>query len=403
MIMTARMINKEMNGKKLTPPIIEFLKGPWYDSIQLLALTKGFNSEECFQTVKMTETIVWTYQPFESEDEESLQKEKQRLYRIIEHIPDEVRELLVALEHKTESSEAALEDIESEHVTVISGQELKYEDFSLIETGEQAFGQGTSVSRILLKKVNSLQPGQWFTFEEDKVSARIKLVLKIEDIQQLLFTNCNGMKVLEKSFDELAYYFPASVIKPLTHEEVFTSTFTSYYQGLVEKFEKDRKQAAEYRVEADREEAEQEAASKEAIAKAKAAALEKEQQELEREERLTNAREEAAKEENIEKVEELTGTVKALNVGAWLKLPGADGVMEECKLAVKIAAVDKMIFVSRSGVKIGEYSTKKLVQLLVAGEGVIDDGGVEFEGILAQVVTKLRQDRNKSYGDLTGS
>ncbi|MBQ76107.1 MAG: hypothetical protein CMQ20_13945 [Gammaproteobacteria bacterium] len=407
-VMTAQMINREMNDKKLTPPIIEFLQGPWYDSIQLLALTKGFNSEEWFRAVKMTETIIWTYQPFETEHEDTLQKEKQRLYRIIEHIPAEIRELLVALEHKTESSEAALENIESEHVMVISGQALEYEEFSPIETGEQTFDQGTSVSRILLKKVNNLQPGQWFTFEEDNIQARIKLVLKLEDIQQLLFTNRNGMKALEKSFDELAYYLSASVIKLLTHEAIFTSTFTSYYQGLVETLEKDQKQAAEDRVEADREEAKQEAARKEAIAKAKAAALAKEeadreQQEREREERLTNARNEAAKEENIEKVKELNETVNALNVGAWLKLPGADGVMEECKLAVKIAAADKMIFVGRSGVKIGEYSTKQLVQLLVAGEAVIDDEGVEFEDTLAQVVTKLRQDRNKSYGDLTGS
>ncbi len=46
---------------------------------------------------------------------------------------------------------------------------------------------------------------------------------------------------------------------------------------------------------------------------------------------------------------------------------------------------------------------EQLVQLLVAGEGEINDGGVEFEDTLAQVVTKLRQDRNKSYDDLTGS
>ncbi|MCZ6503720.1 MAG: DUF1631 family protein [Gammaproteobacteria bacterium] len=407
-IMTAQMINTKMNNKKLTLPIIEFLQGPWHDSIQLLALTRGFDSEEWFRAVKMTETIIWTYQPIELEDEEALQKEKQRLYRIIEHIPAEIRELLVALEHKTESAEEVLEDIENEHVMVISGQELEYEDFSPVETGEEVFNQATSVSRILLRKVNQLEPGQWFIFEENNVCVRIKLILKLEDIKQLLFTNRNGMKALQKSFDKLAYYLSTSVIKPLDHENVFSSTFASYYHSLVDKFEKDRKQAAKDRVEADREEAMQEAARKKSMAEAKATAFAKEeamreQQELEREKKLAHAREVASKEENLEKVKEQTTAVNALNVGAWLKLPGADGVMEECKLAVKIAAADKMIFVNRAGAKVGEYSTEQLVQLVVAGEGTIEDAGVEFEDTLAQVVTKLRQDRNKSYDDLTGS
>ena len=78
-------------------------------------------------------------------------------------------------------------------------------------------------------------------------------------------------------------------------------------------------------------------------------------------------------------------------------------MLDECKLAVKLTAVDKMIFVSRSGIRIGEYSTEELVQILVAGEGEIEHGGVEFEDTLAEVVTKLRHDRNKSYDDLTGS
>jgi len=62
-----------------------------------------------------------------------------------------------------------------------------------------------------------------------------------------------------------------------------------------------------------------------------------------------------------------------------------------------------MIFVNSAGVKVGDYSTEQLVLLLVAGEGEITDAGIEFEDTLAQVVTKLRQDRNKSYDVLTGS
>ncbi len=48
-------------------------------------------------------------------------------------------------------------------------------------------------------------------------------------------------------------------------------------------------------------------------------------------------------------------------------------------------------------------SDHAVLYALVAGEGEIEDGGVGFEDALVQVVTKLRQDRDKSYDDLTGS
>jgi hypothetical protein len=405
---SARMINKAMEGKILTQPIVEFLQGPWHNSLQLVALTSGFDSDEWSRAIKMTETIIWTYQPIDSENKEIVDQEKQRLYRIIESIPVEIRELLIAFEQQSDDIANALEELESEHVLVISGQPLDYIEFSPIETGEEVFNQKTSVSRILLRKVKNLNPGQWFTFEEDGISIRIKMVLKLDDVKHLLFTNRNGVKALEKSFDEFAYYLSAGVIRPLSHEDIFSSTFATYYLGLVEKYESNIKQAANRRVEETRDEIEKEEAQRKSIAEEAVQARDKEEAEREKQKEdrqnlLSRAREEASKPEYLEKVNELTVTVSSLNVGAWLKLPDADGMLEECKLAVKLTAVDKMIFVSRSGVRVGEYSTEELVQILVAGEGEIEHGGVEFEDTLAEVVTKLRRDRNKSYDDLTGS
>jgi hypothetical protein len=405
---SAQMINKSMHGRQLTQPVIDFLQGPWHNSLQLLALKAGFDSEEWSRATKITETIIWTYQPIETKDEELHNQEKQRLYRIIENLPAELGDLLIAFEHQSNETTNALEELESEHVQIVSGQPLDYINFVPIETGEEVFNQKTSVSRILLRKVKKLNPGQWFTFEEDNVCIRIKMVLKLNDVRHLLFTNRNGVKALEKSFDELAYYLSAGVIKPLNHEDIFSSTFTTYYHGLVEKYENDVKQAASQRIEDTREEIAQEEALRKSIAEKAAEARAREEDERTRQKEdkqnlLKRAREEASKPENLEKVIELTVTVSSLNVGAWLKLPGTSGAIEECKLAVKLTAVDKMIFVNRAGLRVGEFSTEELVQILVAGEGEIEHGGVEFEDTLAEVVTKLRRDRNKSYDDLTGS
>lgn len=401
----AAMINKAIDRKKLTPAIAHFLKGPWFDSAQLVVLTKGLESEDWSRMKALTETIVWTYQPILAIEEDTLQKERQRLYRIVEHLPGEVRELLLALEHDTGAAEAALEDIEQDHVMLVSGQELVYEDFDLIETGADE-GARPTVSRMLLRKLRNFEPGQWFQYRSDEFESRIKLLLKLDDVKLMLFTNRNGMKVMQRSFEEFAYLLSSGVVKPLRTGNVFSGTFRTFYEGLIEEHQRQQQRIAERKAELDREQEEREAAREKALREA--ADLERQQEEEARQARL-QAREkrleeakQALAEADPELVDTVTGKVADLAVGAWLKLPGADGQLVDCKLAVKISATDKLIFVSQSGTKVGEYTSDEMIRLLVAGQGEIQDEGVEFEDTLQQVVSRLRQDKNKSYDDLTG-
>lgn len=401
----ASMINEAMAGKELTADITSFLKGPWYDSAQLFVLRNGLDSEEWFRAVKLTETLIWTYQPIELEGAAG-QQEKQKLYRIIEHLPGEVRELLVALEHDKSAVEEALEVIETEQFQMVSDMALEYAEFEPIECDDELAGR-SKVSRVILKKVASFEPGQWFLYQTEEINVRIKLILNLEDVRQLLFTNRNGMKVLQTSFDEFAYYLSSRVARPLRHDTVFTNTFAAHYRELLDEHASHIQAEAERKAEVNREAEATEAARRKAEAEAAEAERAKEEArrkrlEEEKAARLEQARAEASKEENADRVAELNDRIKELAIGSWLKLPGPDGQLEECKLAVRIAASDKMIFVNRAGTKIGEYSSEQLVQLLVAGQGAIQDEGVEFEDTLAQVVSRLRQDRNKSYDDLTG-
>ena len=406
-IAAVQMINKAMRSKKLPGPVISFLQGPWLESVGWLGLTKGFDSEEWFRASKLTETLIWTFQPIDEDTDEATERAKQRLYRIVESINDELRELLVSLEHDTGKAEESLDDIEAQHVLVVSGQILDYRKFKPLEL-EESTTAGPSVSRVLLKKIKNLGTGNWFIYEDNGVSVRIKLVLKLEDMKQTLFTNRNGMKALEKSFDELAYLISSGVLKPLNHQDVYSSTFATYYRNLVEDFDRKQKQAVEDRLRAEEEAAEKEAARRKALAEAKAlkeaqAEAERERKAKLREETLAKARAAAELEENQARIAEITEHVEKLNTGAWVRLPGPDGVMEDAKLAVKIAAADKMIFVNAAGLKIGEFTQEQLTQLAIAGTAEIKDDGVGFEDTLAQVVSKLRQDRNKSYDDLTGT
>ena len=214
------------------------------------------------------------------------------------------------------------------------------------------------------------------------------------------------MKALEKRFDEFAYFMSSGAVKPIPTAAVFSTTLKTYIDDAIGAYEATVR--AEAAAMAEREQASREASEAKTRAEAAALAISEAESEARRQEdirqlQLEKARLVAERTENAALVVEICEQVERLAIGAWLMLPGPDGKPTEGKLAVRISSADKLIFVSRSGSKVGEYVSEQLVQLLVAGDCSIVDAGVEFEDTLARVVTGLRIDRNRSYDDLTGS
>lgn len=95
-------------------------------------------------------------------------------------------------------------------------------------------------------------------------------------------------------------------------------------------------------------------------------------------------------------------TVKALRQDAWVKLPVIEGTVMPCKLVAIIPATETYIFANRAGLKVAEYTASQLAHMIVTENSEILDTGAEFESAMATVVSGLRDDKNKSYDELTG-
>ena len=104
----------------------------------------------------------------------------------------------------------------------------------------------------------------------------------------------------------------------------------------------------------------------------------------------------------IKKLEIATQAVTSLNVDAWVKLPIMEGTLTPCKLVAIIPGADKYIFANRAGIKVADYTSGQLSHMIVTENSEILDTGAEFESVLESVVSGLREDRNKSYEELTG-
>ncbi|MFT7684773.1 MAG: hypothetical protein ACI9FB_000114 [Candidatus Azotimanducaceae bacterium] len=87
--------------------------------------------------------------------------------------------------------------------------------------------------------------------------------------------------------------------------------------------------------------------------------------------------------------------VDALAVGMWVEFNAVDEVSVRCKLAAKINAIDKFIFVNRQGVKVIEKTRVGLATELKCDTVKIISDGLLFSRALESVIGNLRETQHE--------
>ena len=413
----AKTLNAAMEHRILPRPIVEFLQGAWLDSLQLILTRQGLQSEEWLKATKLTETLVMTMQPeniptgetgiaapeaeislsadtaieiekgvevFPKKDADAAPEpvktadkketiEAQDLYRIIEHLPEELRGSLVSLEHNSTAADAELSSIESVHVDIMKGELPPGYEFKPITTDEGLLDENTSVSQSLLAPVEELVPGQWFVYsEESQPSKHIKLVLKVNELKQLLFTNRNGAKVLQLNFDEFAYLMSSETVTALPQSGAITQSLRSNLTNLMNRQVK-----------------------KEKVIKAKSRkkAAAKRKKELEETQFVLVAvrKDKLQSDDKIVDHEKAAELVTKLILGATLRLGEVGKEAVEAKLAVDDPSGNKVIFVDKTGLNLGEYTKEEIAELIAGGQCEVVDSGVEEKDNFRNVIARMRK------------
>jgi hypothetical protein len=92
--------------------------------------------------------------------------------------------------------------------------------------------------------------------------------------------------------------------------------------------------------------------------------------------------------------------VDNLSVGMWVEFAGEENANTRCKLAAKINAIDKYIFVNRQGVKVVEKNKMGLAKEVRDGTVSIISDGLLFSRALESVIGNLRDSQHQQQ---TGS
>jgi len=204
----ARMINAVLHKYPAPADIGEFIKGPWYTSAQLLLLKFGLDSSEWRSMAATTETLLNSLQSIEDADEER----RQHIFAVVTQLPKDMRRCLLSLHHDTDAVNDAMELVEFTHLRILRQQPVELQKIEPIVVEDEHLLAGEARHSNALKK---WPEGQWFMVEQGGSGLRAQLVLKIEQSQQLLFTNMAGIKVLQLSYEEFDKLLLDKKVTPL--------------------------------------------------------------------------------------------------------------------------------------------------------------------------------------------
>lgn len=387
---TARSLNQQMGGKQLPLSISRFLQGPWRESMRLTLLNHGKDSEAWRKIVRLTETLVWTFQPI---GDDPGGEKNQHIYDSISELSEQLRETVVGLHHSNDIDQE-LAQVESEHLKILKQQALEYQPFELIGNTDPLLNAQVAISNSLIKKVSQINEGQWFIYHADDGDVRIKLTIKIDEVQQLLFTNFLGIKARQFSYEEFAYMLSSKIAIPLSQRDILKTMGEKMLLSLMNHYQGQNLETVDKVLsgQAEQEQVRQAARDKallEARAHAEVARLKTKASAPQAGQKPEPVSPRAAGTARCTDPQSAAAAVASLMRGARIDFRNGPDV-KSCRLAAIMQATGRYIFVNKEGVRELSFDRDELTELIANSQAKILSQGSDSSSALEQVVNNFR-------------
>lgn len=219
--MAARMINAALEKFEVPEPIGEFLTGPWYESACLALLKFGADSPEWANMTATTETLLDSVQVSDTEQSER----RQHLFRVVTVLPRELKRALLSLHHDKDALDEAVALVEFAHLCLLRRQPLEAAPVDPLPLppdheadGEQGEGSDTDTAAV----------GQWFLVQTDAGEPlRARIIFRLEEENQWLFSNALGIEVLRMNCREFARLLAEGNAVPLLRGASFSRSLAA--------------------------------------------------------------------------------------------------------------------------------------------------------------------------------
>lgn len=378
-------LSRTCRGRRLPPRLLGFLEEDWRGLLRRAALEQGLASEAWRHAHRLMEWLVWVG------DADLSGEDRNRLYHVGEQLTDKLAQVVAMVEGRKPDPQRFSE------VDALLAARMRDEDVEQVPAEfPEADPRWLEPAREGLAEEAATWVGSWYVREEDGQEIRQYLSGFLEETGEVLWTNAQGVRIGLESFRSVQGRYEAGELAQLPEAYPFGVVLKDTLSSLQRVLEAQRRQRQEARDKARRE--------AEALRRAHEEALEEEQRrETEREQRQVREREEAeqaAKDEAearlvseaAERWQELLDAVNGLEAGSWIQVGSGEEAMR-LKLALRIRASGKLVFVDRYGLNRREIQSEELAAWLRDGTARLLSEGAEFADTLSRVAGRLRVGR----------
>lgn len=394
---TARAcVGRALGNRKLPEGIIAFIFEYWLPLLRQIAWTSGLEGDDWRHAGKLLEWLVWIGDPALSD------KDRDRLYQVGEQIGDRISDVWSRVQGQA-LPQQALKDVELVMVARLRGETPERVPVISSERPLEFDPRWLTPVPVNAQTLEQAQ-GTWFVEGDGAEEQRRYFLDFLDDSRDVLWTNGFGVKLALTPWHDFVLAQQQGTLKPLpplnSFGKVLVDTVEALSRVLTAQRQQRAKAAADARAKAEclrqeKEAAESQRAREEAERAAEAARLQAEQDA----QRVADEEAEALRIQR-ERTALATSQVESIKLGAWIALDsearddrgGASSIVR-LKLAVRINASRKLVFVDRLGLNRTEYTIDDLVSRVARGEIRVLGGAAEFDDTLSRVVGRIRVGR----------
>jgi hypothetical protein len=390
---TARaLVGRALQGRQLPSSIVRFILDYWQGLLKQAVWDSGPDSETFRHAGKLLEWLVWIGDPSLSD------KDRNRLYHVGEQIGDRLLDVWNRVYSNPLPAEA-LAGIEAVMVSRLRGEVPDLMD-AITAAGNLQWDSRWLGFEAPPKERYSTLEGQWFVEGAGADEQRRYFYALLEESGEILWTNGAGVKLGLQPWSEFQQALDEQQIRPLPTLTPFGKVLAETVELLARVCDKQRRQR-EQAAEAARVRAEELRKEKEAAEKHRRELEAAREAELEHQRRIAEQQrlaDEKAEQERIRKEKTLLAEkqVDGIKLGGWIVVQPNEPSEEPArlKLAVRINASRKLVFVDRLGLNRREFIEDELVEGLVEERIRVLGTSAEFDDTLSRVVGRIRVGRN---------
>lgn len=409
-------LNRMAAGRNLPAEVIDFLQGEWRRSMLMMSMREGEDGANWKRQLRTGESLI---ELCEGCLDDSKREGVRGFYQIL---IKNIRATLISVQEDSAGMEQAIEPLELVLSALINGAVPALLEVPELDVPENRVVEAEldRVSPKTLETIGQLQESDWLRLKTaDGEYELCKIVLKATADEPWVLVGQSGKTVAKKNARQLALALEGGVIQ-LVQRKLFWDLQLDTNLGTL------RESWAELRDQLDRSaelEDQQPEAGNEPVdgnngnrdnpsriddllqnSSLSLVSDDTSSDEVDNSSEASPDEELSGKESLPEESflsprpvsdEELTAALSAVDsiqVGGWIAQETSDGE-QRCKLAVKIRASEKLVFVNRLGMKVLDINRQELARLLVHGAVTIVDTGAAFDSTLERVVRTIQKEK----------